>query len=76
MPSTKLYRRTKVDEKKEEKREERERLGETKKEREKDNPYFKKVEEVLSINLKPDNPNQMNFEKLYQGNLPPEAKEL
>lgn len=65
MPTTKLYRRGKPDEKKDEKRDERDKYGDNKKEREKDNHIFKKVEELLTINLKTDNPNSINFEKLF-----------
>jgi hypothetical protein len=59
MPTTKLYRRGKPDEKKDDRRDDRDRFGGTdnRREREKDNHIFKKVEELLSINLKQDNPN-------------------
>ena len=52
MPTTKLFRREKPDEKKDEKKDEKDRNFENKKEREKDNVMFKKVEEILTINLK------------------------
>jgi len=37
---------------------------------------FRKIEDLLAITLKYDNANQVDFEKLFQGNLPPEAREL
>ena len=36
----------------------------------------KKFEEYLTVQTRTDDPNKLNFEKLFQGNLPPEAKEL
>lgn len=38
--------------------------------------YFKKLEDILYIHTKQENPNGLNFQELYQENLPPEAREL
>eukprot|EP00347_Sterkiella_histriomuscorum_P003672 403363386 len=40
------------------------------------NNLFKKLEDVLYIHTKAENPNGLNFQELYQENLPPEAREL
>lgn len=40
------------------------------------NIYPKKFDEYLLVPVKSENPNGLNFQELYQENLPPEAKEL
>lgn len=42
----------------------------------KGNNLFRKLEDALYIHTKPENPNGLNFQELYQENLPPEAREL
>jgi hypothetical protein len=61
MPTQKLYRRTKPDEKRDDRNYDRFDRGgggsDTRKERERDNPIYKKIEDLLAINLKQDNAN-------------------
>ncbi|CDW72693.1 UNKNOWN [Stylonychia lemnae] len=35
-----------------------------------------KYQEVFQVHVRPENPNGLNFQELYQENLPPEAREL
>ena len=38
--------------------------------------FSKRLDEIVQVHTKPENPNGLNFQELYQENLPPEAKEL
>lgn len=44
--------------------------------RERDSNYYKRLDEALCVNTKQENPNTLNFQELYQENLPPAAREL
>ena len=36
----------------------------------------KEVQDLIVVHLKLENPNNINFEKMFQGDLPPQAKQL
>ena len=77
MPFSKVYRRGKPDEKFQEKREEKgSNLYDNKREKERENPNFKRYEDLLSIHWKLEDPNAIKLEERYQDKLPPEAKDL
>lgn len=84
VPTGKLFRRGKGDERKEDKYDRgfgsnlglaaANSMGQDRREREPN--YYKRLEDVLTIHTKQENPNTLNFQELYQENLPPAAREL
>ena len=66
VPSTKIYRRTKPEERGLEKKEDKmSNLYDNKRDKDRDHALAKKYEEILNIHLRQENPNKVNFEKMF-----------
>lgn len=79
MPNSKVFRRKKSDEKKDEKKEgDRNDRGindNFKNNRERDN-LKQNIIDLITLHCKQEDANNINYEKLFQGDMPPKAKEL